>query len=152
MFSDRTEVSWSIIVCALETGSKRQLLDHFLVSFFMWSLGPSNLARDFVHFMQLWGFSPKWILKSYCSLVHQANAFVHREQRSGFLPVWNLQKKVLVICFPGQSPLPIIYTGELFGHMILCIGSSWRVFPLVWTLKCIFSMPKCSEGFRRTAP
>jgi hypothetical protein len=72
------------------TESSLQLVDSLQIPELMWRLSTSDLENNFLHFKQVNGFSPEWVLTWERKLEDWENDFVQWGQAWGFSPVWTL--------------------------------------------------------------
>ncbi len=83
-----------------------------------------NRANDFVHWEQLYGFSPVWTLKCLCRTPARPNDFGQREHRKGFSSVWTV-KCLWRLC---KSPKVLAHWEQLKGFSLVCTVI-WRLSP-----------------------
>ncbi len=88
-------------------------------------------ANDFVHWLQLWAFSPLCTVKCLRKSLDWANDLSHRVQLKGFSPVWTLRCAFIA---PDRANDLLQYE-QLYG------------FSPVWTLKCFLNSPDKENVF-----
>ena len=96
----------------------------------MWCLSLSDWENGFLHWGQVWGFSPVWTLKCFCKAWESPKIFVQREHANGFSPVWTLKCERKWVAREND----FVHWGQVWG------------FSPVWTLIWVFRFSNLANG------